>query len=92
MSMQCCFINTENIPLKTKVLGYTTNIVNGEICLVEFVEETYPHPDAPDSSTVSIIRMRPSTVAKVDSQRGAALYLLNRAEENVRLIKSAFMI
>ena len=62
MKMQCCFVNTEQKPVKIRRMGmYAYSKHENDILVSEWCEVFYPHPDAPEDALVSIYRPLPVT-------------------------------
>ena len=91
MSQQCVFVNTEKDAITTKILSFYVEerpsfqtIRNLDLIAVE--ELTYPHPEAPEHATVSIIR--PRLIISVGQQHPAypATYNLWISQNGIKSI------
>ena len=57
MSMQCVFVNTEQMPLRVERKGvFQYSIKDNRVGVEELCEYFYPHPDAPEHAIVSVFR------------------------------------
>lgn len=55
-TMQVCFVNTEQKPLKIKRLGlFKCDKRENKLFVYELCEIFYPHPDAPEDATISLL-------------------------------------
>jgi hypothetical protein len=74
--MQVCFVNTDQIPLSTKHLSFFASKDADNIHLHEVVEETYPHPEAPECAVIQLITTRfIEQFSRLDKRASAAILL-----------------
>lgn len=57
MSIQCCFVNTTEKPVKIVRTGFFDyNIIDNKMLVYEWCEVYYHHPDAPEYAVVSVYK------------------------------------
>lgn len=88
MNKQCVFVNTDQNSISVKNISnfvefdeFTSNL---KLYAVE--EITYPHPEAPDYATVSLIRLRLVHTATRTDPAYPALYNLMLAQQGINSI------
>jgi len=85
---QVCFVNSKEPPIKTRHICYYTEEAHCEgvlyLCLIQVIEETYRHPQAPEDATVSRIIAR--HVKSEPVNQAAEIGLLHNAQQVVRTI------
>lgn len=82
------FINTEDVPVKTNHISYTiADCSDGDIELIQIVEEYYKHPEAPESALLPILKLRSIRKHHRLSKEAAPLILLEAQEKTMRLIE-----
>lgn len=84
MIESCCFINSNDPPLKENVICHYTSMDVYSVHLFEVVAQVYPHPDCADM-TVPIIITRLVRSSKKTELEAAPLILLDAAQKNITL-------
>lgn len=76
------FINTEELPLSIRTICYYTKSNLDTIAVFRVIEETYPHPDAPEDASVTVTKTE--LVKKYNRYEVHAAYaiLLEAAQNN----------
>ena len=85
MSQQCVFVNTDQSPIATETISHFVKfeLFNSKLQLFVVEEIQYPHPEAPDHATVTVVRSRLiHTAAKTDPAY-PALYNLMIAQQGI---------
>lgn len=85
-TMQVCFVNTDQRPSSVKHISFYTSGSGDDICLHEIIEETYPHPDAPDEATVTRTTTRFVESHHKESEKASHIVLLEAAQTTARQI------
>lgn len=74
----CCFVNTEDKPVKTRHIAWSASISGDYVVIDEIVERFYPHPDAPEDSLIQvIIPIFRAKLLKSDQKAAAILNAIN---------------
>ena len=85
---QVRFVNSKDPPIKTHHICYCTAEAHWEgvlyLCLIQVIEETYRHPQAPEDATVSRITARHVKSERIN--QAAEIGLLHNAQQVVRTI------
>jgi hypothetical protein len=81
MTIQACFVNTDQYPIKTEHVCYYTSGDSEEISLFEIVKEYHPHPDAPEEAIVDVMCTRHVVTYKRIQARAANAILLEAAQK-----------
>lgn len=95
--MTAAFVNSDTSPLNVKVKGYLVKSYidseqHREVISLEAVREyTYPHPDAPENATVTVIRVEGVKRYTSSDPEWPALALLNNAQKNAGSILAQMM-
>lgn len=90
-NMTVAFVNTNQTPLKTKHICYYTQKVwdiearTTRIVLMEIVEHTYPHPQAPDVAIINVLTTRRIGEFSRDGD-GSTAILLEAIEQTCRKV------
>lgn len=88
-NMVCAFVNTMQDPLNVKhICYYTTDGIQGnEIALCEVIEAIYPHPDAPDESTIKVTQTQLVRTMKRLDYKAAYVVLMEAQQNNCKIIE-----
>ena len=83
--IQCCFINTEDTPIRAEHICYfTRKESNDQIVLCEVYKEYYDHPDAPGEALVSVVLTRSIRSYSRHEQRAAPVIIMEAAQNNCK--------
>lgn len=83
-AINVAFVNTEQKPIYTRHLCFKVTAIEEAVALVEVYREYFPHPDAPNESTVSVVTTRMIHSYKRTDPQAAAVLMLELALNNVR--------
>jgi hypothetical protein len=82
------FVNSNQPPIRTKHICYFTADRGEEgIALCEVIENTYPHPEAPEDAVIPVIDTRVVKIVKRTNYQAAPLILLEANQQTVRMIE-----
>jgi hypothetical protein len=80
MTMQACFVNTEDPPVKSEHVCWFTNSQGQKVALHEVYREYFNHPDAPEDAIVSVTQTRLVRVYDRTNKRAANIVILEAAQ------------
>lgn len=77
-NFSCCFVNTEDPPVKTEHIGWIAKYKGKNVALYEIVDCFYNHPEAVDLSLIQVIRiLHTKTVNKNSEEAASILNMIN---------------
>lgn len=84
MIQACYFINTDQKPIASRVVGYKViQPMTLQFQVITLIEEIYHHPEASDSATILIIREYHGQIIRPQHHnKYPAVYMLYMAQEN----------
>lgn len=80
MTMQVCFVNTDDMPIEVRHVCFYTKSDGEKITLIEVVQEKYPHPEAKDDAVIWLTTERNICTVQTTAERGAIPLLLQHAQ------------
>ena len=83
-STQCCFINTEQTPIKEEHICYYTKSSKDEISLFEVKKVYYLHPDTDEAMVFIMVDDKIKTVKKSMLFDASPMILLESAQMNMK--------
>ena len=87
MTMQVCFVNTDDLPVEVQHVCFYTRKDGDKITLIEVIREKYPHPEAKEDAFVWFTTERNLFCCKTNAERAANLLLLENAQSAVSQLK-----
>lgn len=82
--VHCVFNVNHDIPRKTKHICWTTrDEADNEISLIEIIEVSYPHPEAEDFATISVLETVYHGKYKRHEIGASPLILMEAVENNI---------
>lgn len=86
--MVACFVNTEQPPIRKKHICFNVKVEGYDCVLSRIDKYYYPHPSAPDTATICVVRETFVKSMRTTNPLAAGLMMVFHAQNNMKNLYS----